>query len=464
MRAARVILATLLLVAGCATRSKESAIAEKHADEGNSSSALNGRLCQVAAEGDLDSVRAHLAAGACVNARDEGEATPLHRAVASGHREVVEFLIAHGANVNAVGGILAGTPLCEAVATDYSLVAGDLLKKERPDLGYDDKLYWELREKLAKQLMLDIVRILIEHGADVNARDESGGTVLFFALGDNTPVEVIKFLLTRGAHPGLKDDYGTTVLHEAAAEGLTDLVALFLDSGTDVDLRDADRQAPLHEAVWQDNKEMVELLLARGADVSARDKNGDTPLHIAAMNGYGPLFDLLVSRGADPKAKNKQRLTPVACARSAPPQKMIRLTPEGAWPYSVIITRMSSIRRFLQVRRIAYDRICIPREVDIKRAEAILKHVRDGGGAGRGKETSKPEPVAIDLGRDNREYAGFTRGKEKFVVCNMNNHGPDMPPAENQLSGPGFDEWGAFKLAVIALDTERVEWIESEYF
>ena len=299
-------------------------------------------MCQVAAEHDLDLARAHIAAGACVNARDEGEATPLHRAVAGGHRNVVEFLIAHGANVDAVGGMLGGTPLCEAVATDYSLVADDLLKRDRPDLGHDGKLYWELREKFTKQLMLDIAQILIEHGADVNARDESGGTVLFFVLGDNTPVEVVKFLLARGADPSLKDDYGTTVLHEATAERLADLVALFLASGTDVNLRDTDRQAPLHEAVWQDNKEMVELLLARGADIAAREKNGDTPLHIAAVNGYSSLFDLLVSRGADPQAKNKQRLTAVACARSTAPQEMVRLTPEGAWPYSVIITRMSS--------------------------------------------------------------------------------------------------------------------------
>jgi ankyrin repeat protein len=462
MRAARVILATLLLVAGCATRSKESAIAEKHADEGNSSSALNGRLCQVAAEGDLDSVRAHLAAGACVNARDEGEATPLHWAVGGGHRDVVELLIAHGANVNVVGGMLGGTPLCEAVAADDSRELDEPPEVEGVYPGNANGPLPRFRNERVENLF-EIARILISHGADVNARDDLGGTVLSFTLL-GTSTETIKLLLAHGADPSLRDNYGTPVLHAAIADGQADLVALFLDRGTDVNLRDADRQTPLHEAVWQDDKKMVELLLARGADVNTRDKNGDTPLHIAAINAYMPLFDLLVSKGANPKIRNTQQLTPIACAHAAPPRDMIRLTPDGIWPYSVIITHLNAIRTLLRNRMIAYDRIWIPGETDIKRAEDILKSSREGGSARGRKGAFEGEPVVADFGHGNREYAGFTRGKSKFVLCNINNHGPDARPAENQWSSPGFDEWRAFELAVIALDTEGVEWLESEYF
>jgi hypothetical protein len=76
----------------------------------------------------------------------------------------------------------------------------------------------------------------------------------------------------------------------------------------------------------------------------------------------------------------------------------------------------------------------------------------------------KGEPAITDLDRYNREYAGFMRGKAKFVLCYMNPHAPDARPPENHFSGRAMDEWSVFKLAVIALHAERVEWIECNGF
>ena len=502
MRAGRVILIALLFLwAGCRTEPSRTATVEKQADTEKPrlahASGLDEQLCEAVDRGDTEQVRSLLADGANVNvtgkllsatplhraaepgnlriaelliargadanAWDEGNATPLHRAAAAGRKEMVDLLIAHGADVNATGGLLGGTPLCEAVAADYSMIAHQFLKAERPNLPYNDKLYGGLKEELAEQLMLDIVRTLIAHGADVNARDEFGGRVLHYVLID-TPIQVVKLLLASDADPGLKDDDGTCMLHAAVAEGRTDLVTLFLDSGTNVDVRDANQQTPLHEAVWQDNRGMVEVLLAHGADVNAWDKRRDTPLHIAAVNADRELFDLLVSRGADTKAKNQQGLTPLGYARSMPLREMIRLTPDGSWPYSVIITRISEIRGLLRNRRIAYDWIWIPGQADVKRAEAILSRSHENGKAKRAEGPVGPEPIVADLGRYNREYAGFEKGRAKFVLCWMNRRGLGMRPSENRFSGAGMDEWGVFKLAVIALDAERVEWMEWEGF
>jgi ankyrin repeat protein len=412
---------------------------------------LDKQLFESVERDSIEQVRSVLAGGADVNARDEEGATPLHRAVAAGNKEVIDLLIARGANVNATGGSLGGTPLCEAIAADY----------DSSDVAH--KLYRELKEKRAEQLMLDIVRTLIAHGTDVNARDEFGGRVLGCAL-PFAPIEVVRLLLASGADPGLKDDRGTTALHEAVSLGYIDLVALFLDSGTNVDVRDKDQQTTLHEAVWRDNKEMVELLLARGADVNARDRRCDTPLHVAAVNGYAQLFDLLVLKSADKRAKNRQGLTPVGYARLMPPQGMIHLTPEGSQPYSVIITSVGAIRGFLQGRAIDYDQIWIPREVDIKRAETILNYPRKVSTAGNTEGARGREPVVSDLGGYSREYAGFKRGGAKFVLCSMNQCRPDMKAPENQFSGRAMDDWRGFVLAVIALDAGRVERLEWDGF
>ncbi len=500
MRAGRVILIVLLFLwAGCRAEPSRTATVEKQTANEKTrlphASELDEQLCEAVDRGDIEQVRSLLADGANVNAistfssvtplylavesgnlriaelliargadanvRDEGNATPLHEAAAAGRKEMVNLLIAHGANVNAIGGILGATPLCEAVVADYSMLARELLKAERPDLSYNDKLYRELKENLAKQLMLDIVQTLITHGADVNARDEFGGRLLDYVLMD-TPVEVVRLLLASGADPGLRGDNGMCVLHTAVAQDRIDLVTLFLDSGTQVDAHDTDRQTPLHEAVWRDNKAMVELLLARGANVNARDRRRDTPLHIAAVNRYTQVFDLLVSKGADVKARNRQRLTPVDYARSRPPRAMIRLTTEGSLPYSVIITSISAIRELLRSRAVAYDQIWIPREADVKRADVILSRPGETGKAKRMAGIHGRETLASDLGGYNREYAGFRRGNAKFVLCRMNQCRPDTKPSENRFSVRIMDDGRAFMFTVIALDAERVERLECD--
>ncbi len=464
MRAGRVIVIVLLLpTVGCMMRPSKTQPTGEDRPQATHLSTRDERLFEAVQEGNVEEVRSLIAEGADANARDEGDATPLHRAAAAGRIEMVDLLITRGANVNATGGFLGGTPLCEAVAADYSMIAGEFLKAERPDLSHTDKFYEELKEKWAEQFMLDIVRTLIAHGADVNAKDEHGGRVLDYVLTD-TPIEVVRLLLISGANPGLRGDDGTCVFHTAVAQGRTDLITLFLDSGTKVDARDTDQQTALHEAVWQDNKVMVKLLLAHGAEVNAKDKRRDTPLHIAAVNGYKELFDLLVSKGADGTAKNKRGLTPLGYARSMPPKEMIRLTPKGSRPYSVVITRVSEIRSLLRKQRIEYDWIWIPGEADIKHAEAILTRPRETAKDKREERLLGPEPVFADLSRYNREFAGFESDRVRFVLCWMNRGGADMRPSENRFSWPGMDEWGVYKLAVVALDTGQIEWIKSEYF
>ena len=265
------------------------------------------------------------------------------------------------------------------------------------------------------------------------------------------------------ADPGLRDDYGTTVLHEATAQGRANLVGVFLVRGADVNLRDADGQTLLHEAVWQDNKDMVELFLAHGAAINVRDKNGDTPLHIAAVNGYVPLFDLLVSKGADTKARNKRGLTPVRYASSMPAQEMIRLTPDGSWPYSVIITNLNAARNFLRSKEIVFDRIWIPGAAEVERAAIILRQGLEDSRAGRIEPFSGCEYILVNLDRYNREYAGFTRGRAKFVICNMSLFERGGTPLENRFSG-GMDGGCSIAWIVIALDTKRVERIECNGF
>lgn len=392
--------------------------------------------------------------------------TPLHKAAWKGHKAVAELLLAHGASVDA-NDRRDSTPLHQAVIADYLAVGHAFIEARYGDArGNAEKTDTELvaeRNRFEANLKVEMVELLVAHGANVNREDYVGGTPLGYAIMDES-VGVVETLLRSGARPDRVNRHdGTTVFHDAAGGGLLGVVKLFLAYGAAVNVKDADKQTPLHEAVWEGNAEMTELLLARGADVNAKDKRRDTPLHIAALNGNVQVFDLLLAKGANTKAKNRQGLTPADYARSMPPQEMIRLAPGGPWPYSVIITRVSEIRGFLRNRATAYDCFWIPGEADVKRAEAILRRPRENSKAARADNVPKREPAVADLGQYNREYAGFMRGRARFMICNLNRYHPDSKPCENRFSG-GMDGGCDFMRIVIALDAERVEWVECNGF
>ena len=92
----------------------------------------------------------------------------------------------------------------------------------------------------------DVARLLLEHGADVNAKDKSGNTALMFAAGQEEQYikiendKVVRLLLEHGAEVDAKNESGETALMVAASNGYEKTVTLLLEHGADADLRNAD--------------------------------------------------------------------------------------------------------------------------------------------------------------------------------------------------------------------------------
>ncbi len=159
---------------------------------------------------------------------------------------------------------------------------------------------------------------------------DKGGTALTWAAWLNYP-EVVKVLLDRGAKVNAADAEGRTALHEAIGWGV-ETVRPLLDKGADVNARTKSGETPLMLAAAGNQPtgcqpEVVRLLLDKKADVNARDDDGRTPLMFAAENGRLENAKLLLSEGADVRRKDKQGRTALDLVK--PADNFLKWT--GAW-------------------------------------------------------------------------------------------------------------------------------------
>jgi ankyrin repeat protein len=148
----------------------------------------------------------------------------------------------------------------------------------------------------------EAVRLLLETGADVNAKNELEATALI--LGAASP-EKARMLVEKGADVNARSKLGRTPLMIAAScDGCSPTVKLLLDKGADPKAADKQGNTALNEAAWADNVESVRLLLAKGAGADTGDGQGYTPLASAASNCNPDLIKLFLSKGANVNAAN----------------------------------------------------------------------------------------------------------------------------------------------------------------
>ena len=148
-------------------------------------------------------------------------------------------------------------------------------------------LYWAIYKENP-----EIVAILLEKGADVNAKTNNGWTALYSASrGGYT--EIASMLLEKGADINAKDNYGNTALMWASHYGHIEIVALLLKNEADVNMKDNSDGTALQMASEKGRTEIVRMLLDKGADVNATDNNGRTALQWASINGRTSVVELL---------------------------------------------------------------------------------------------------------------------------------------------------------------------------
>lgn len=156
---------------------------------------------------------------------------------------------------------------------------------------------------------------LVMSGADVNLRiNENGETYLHTAITNRESDCLINFLIGLGAQVGATDKYGLSGVQKAVLTGDVRLIKLLVESGADMSVRDRNGWSLVHCAAWCAHVEALIWLLKRGADVNSKATNGSTALHFAARLGLTTVVEVLLEHGADPNSKDCSAWTPLRWA------------------------------------------------------------------------------------------------------------------------------------------------------
>ncbi|XP_045916611.1 ankyrin repeat domain-containing protein 6b isoform X3 [Micropterus dolomieu] len=117
-------------------------------------------------------------------------------------------------------------------------------------------------------------------------------------------IDVVRILLKAGCDLDIHDDGEQTALHRAAVVGNSDVISVLIQEGCALDRQDKDGNTALHEVSWHGFSQSVKLLVKAGANVHAKNKAGNTALHLACQNGHSQSSKVLLLGGSRPDSKN----------------------------------------------------------------------------------------------------------------------------------------------------------------
>jgi uncharacterized protein len=251
--------------------------------------------------------------GADVKALAKNGQTPLLIAAEHAHWETMHLLLNKNAPVDRAGNS-GNTPLILAAQVGQTALVRRLLDKgARVDVMGD---FGTALHAATGADDLECARLLLDHGADVNARDrydasplisvasrlsahtDDGHLVVSSPESFRLQTQFVALLLERGAAVNIQDEVGDTALQCALFNQWDEAAGLLLKRHADVNLADDNHYTPLMAASRRGNLSLVKTLLARGANPLIRSNQGETALLEARKAGHHAIVEVLKKAGA----------------------------------------------------------------------------------------------------------------------------------------------------------------------
>lgn len=354
-------------------------------------------------EGHLESVKCYIERKLVnINEKiddDEGY-TPLQLAAYKGQLEIVKWLVANGADINAVNDDDEYHPNPITYAAERGANEGDwevvcyLATLPGIDINYGSLACEDDEPSNALTYAcyagnLEMARFLVEHGAKPDERNEHGDynaiemavihnrddifdyfvreahaeiddptDLLYIALG-NSNSHAFRYLLDHGAPIDVSNDEGSTPLHIAAENGNKDNIEVLISRCPSlVNERDSQGRTPLHIAAQSGNTNNIEILISRRESlVNERDNQGRTPLHLAADKGKVGAVLCLLNHYAWADAVDREGNKPVDLARQHRINLLTMLRTRGCDVSMDVLNNSSRI--FAILTRVTHDDISL---------------------------------------------------------------------------------------------------------
>ena len=263
-----------------------------------------------AVNGNTDILRYFIEKKGDIDARIKNHRTLLMAASMYGHTNAVNGLLQDGANVALTDNRLGCTALHFAAGSSDN--SGEILRcliENGADVNGVNKVKHTPLMIAAIRGHINALTLLIKHGADVDLQDSDGYKALHFAVyGSDISSEILSCLIGIGADVNARTNNGVTPLMIAAEEGHINAVTSLVKCGANVDLQDKDGQTALHHAMQSPQASICEVLsclIKNGADVNAHTFHNETPLMLASRDGHVNVVTFLIEHGADVDLQDK---------------------------------------------------------------------------------------------------------------------------------------------------------------
>ena len=231
--------------------------------------------------------------------------------------DVLQAIIDHAANVNATNKDHVTALIMACIKKHYSAI--NILLNASADPNIPDDTFGDtcLIGASKQQCSIEVLQLLIDHGADVNATNKENETALTVACS-NKDEDAINVLLNASADLNITDDtFGDTCLHTAVREECSrEVLQAIIDHGAEVNATNKENETALTVACSNKDEGAINVLLNASADLNITDDTfGDTCLHTAVREECSrEVLQAIIEHGAEVNATNKENETALTLA------------------------------------------------------------------------------------------------------------------------------------------------------
>ncbi|XP_058791925.1 ankyrin-2-like [Phymastichus coffea] len=243
--------------------------------------------------------------GADIEVVDVNGNTVLHCAMESGSFVIIEKLLDLGANIDAVNNLNQNVLYVAAKSPRAKKLLPHLVQYNVPDL--------ETRNRRAMKALgylvligrdLAAMKALLDLKVPINEKNDCDSTLLDYAIADQKSFEIVKLLLEHGADPNKKRSDGNFYLCLACSIKSCSTTALLIKNGAKIHVCNDDGQYPIHEACKCRSSQNIALLLFLGANVNNLDNRGCTPFSLMSTYYLHDASKIMIKHFAILTSKN----------------------------------------------------------------------------------------------------------------------------------------------------------------